>query len=90
MVTMVELVPFINAVLAPPIEPAALSPQTELTSLGIDSLSTVNLLVAIAEHFHADLSVYVDTLEPPRTILDLQRIATQFMEDGRVVDQKGV
>ncbi|AGH87403.1 MULTISPECIES: phosphopantetheine-binding protein [Ralstonia solanacearum species complex] len=87
--TVAELVPFINAVVTPPVTEATLSAQPELSALGIDSLSTVNLLVALAEHFNADLSAYVDALEPPRTIPDLQRIATLFMEDGRVIHQEG-
>lgn len=87
--TAAQLVPFINDVVTPPVTEASLLPHVELISLGIDSLSMVNLLVGLAEHFNADLSAYVDALEPPRTIHDLQLIATLFMEDGRVVNQKG-
>lgn len=77
-----DLLPFINAVLITPLAPAAMNDATELASLGIDSLATINLLVTIAEHLDADLAAYVDTLEAPRTLGDLRHLAMTFMENN--------
>jgi hypothetical protein len=83
---MAHLAPFINKVITPPVSAASLFAEQERTALGIDSLSAVNVLVDLSEHFKADLSAYVDTLEPPRTMADLLRIAALFMENGCVSD----
>jgi len=57
----------------------ALSPITKLTELGIDSLATVSLLVALAEETGVTLEDFADNLELPNSIEDLCILAETFL-----------
>lgn len=61
----------------------ALTPQTLLHEVGLDSLATVNLMVALAEAAEVDLEDHLDDLAPPRTIGDLCAIAVRFDAAGK-------
>jgi acyl carrier protein len=60
-----------------------LTPQTLLHEVGLDSLATVNLMVALAEAAEVDLEDYLDDFAPPRTIADLCAIAVRFDSAGK-------
>lgn len=60
----------------------AVMPETSLLTLGVDSLTTVNLMVSLAESADVDLEDYFDDIETPVTVGDLCQIAGLFA-DGK-------
>lgn len=57
-----------------------LSAGASLEDIGLDSLSTVNVLLALSSRFEVDLESAFEGLSPPRTLSDLADIAGSFAE----------
>lgn len=70
----------LEAALGKSIEITHLTDDTELNTLGLDSLLTISAIVGLSEDCGIDLSEHADTLSVPHTIGDLLGIATFFME----------
>ncbi|MCW8176467.1 acyl carrier protein [Verminephrobacter aporrectodeae] len=64
------------------VDSSTVMPETSLSALGVDSLTTVNLMVSLAETADVDLEDYFDEIETPATVGDLCRIAGLFA-DGK-------
>ena len=57
---------------------SGLTPQTAFFELGIDSLATVSLMVALADAADVDLEDFADNLETPATVAALCQMAAMF------------
>ncbi|SNR74514.1 acyl carrier protein [Puniceibacterium sediminis] len=57
---------------------AELAPDTKLHTLGIDSLTAVNLVVALSAQTGVDLEDFIDDLETPDSIAGLCDIVARF------------
>lgn len=55
--------------------------DTTLTTLGLDSLLTISVLVSLLEDCGVDLGEHADSLVTPSTLGDLCDIAGRFMDD---------
>lgn len=58
--------------------PGLLQPDTDLAAAGIDSMTVVDLIMALAEHHGADLETALADVEPPRSLADLTALADRF------------
>ena len=56
----------------------ALMTSTVLNEIGIDSLSTVDLILSFAERYQTDIEIALEGHDPPRTVGDLVKIVTRF------------
>ncbi len=74
----------VGETLARPIDLASMSSDTELSSLGLDSISIIGILVSLSEEYGVDLGEYVDDLAAPRTLQELITLTTTFQEKNLV------
>jgi rhodanese-related sulfurtransferase len=72
---------YLGGALGQPLDLSQLSDNTALSTLGLDSLLTIGVLVALLEDCHVDLAEHADSLVTPSTIGDLVAIADRFMDD---------
>jgi len=72
---------YLEAVLGKPVDLSPLPDDTPLNTLGLDSLLTISVLVALLEDCGVDLGEYADSLVTPSTLGDLSAIADRFMGD---------
>ncbi len=70
--------------LARPIDLASMDKTTELSNLGLDSISIIGILVNLSEQYGVDLADYVDDLAAPRTLQELITLTTTFQEKSLV------
>lgn len=70
---------YLEEALGKPVELSSLSDDTELNTLGLDSLLTVNVLVTLLEDCGVDLGQHADSLVTPSTLGDLYAVADRFM-----------
>lgn len=59
-----------------------LTPSTELFALGIDSLTTINVLMEVASAYAVELDGFVDDIGELTTVGDLCALATKFAGDS--------
>ena len=59
---------------------AALDDEVDLSSLGLDSILAITVLVGLAEEFGVDLEDYVESLTAPRSLGNLISIVLMFQE----------
>ena len=65
------LSPIVHSFLASDRHPLALNGDDRLAELGIDSLTTLNILMSAAEKFSLDLSRLDETASAPVTVSDV-------------------
>ncbi len=65
-----------------PVDLAPLSDDTPLTTLGLDSLLTVSVLVSLMEDWGVDPGEHADSLVTPSTLGDLYALADRFTKAG--------
>jgi rhodanese-related sulfurtransferase/acyl carrier protein len=68
----------LEAALGNPVDLAPLSDDTPLNTLGLDSLLTISVLVALMEDWGVDLGEHADSLVTPSTLGDLYALAERF------------
>ena len=71
---------YLGTALGRPVDLTALSDDTALSSFGLDSLSTIGVLVTLLEDCGVDLTEHADSLVTPSTLDDLYAVAGRFME----------
>ncbi|MBO4207261.1 rhodanese-like domain-containing protein [Micromonospora echinofusca] len=71
---------YLGEALGRPIDLAPLPGDTTLNSFGLDSLSTIGVLVTLLEDCGVDLGEHADSLVTPSTLDDLYAIAGRFMK----------
>src|SRR2546430_12408908 len=72
---------YLEAALDKPVDLAQVPDNTPLNTFGLDSLSTISLLVTLLEDRGVDLGEHADSLVTPSTLDDLYSIADRFMDD---------
>jgi acyl carrier protein len=70
----------LSAALGRPLDIAALDDEVDLSSLGLDSILAITVLVGLAEEFGVDLEDYVESLTAPRSLGNLISIVLMFQE----------
>ena len=55
-------------------------PGAVLADIGIDSMTVVDLIMAFAERYNADLETALDGVEPPRTIAQFLTLIAGFQK----------
>jgi rhodanese-related sulfurtransferase len=70
---------YLEAVLGKPVDLAGLPEGTALSTLGLDSLATISVLVTLLEDSGVDLAEHADSLVTPSTVGDLSAIADRFL-----------
>ncbi len=60
-----------------------LQEETELYTLGIDSLTTINVLLALATDYQVELENFVSEIDGLKTIGDLCELAAKFSADSQ-------
>ena len=70
---------YLGAALGKPVDLSPLPGDTPLNTFGLDSLSTIGVLVTLLEDCDVDLGEYADSLVTPSTLDDLYAIAGRFM-----------
>ncbi|MEU5696355.1 rhodanese-like domain-containing protein [Actinosynnema sp. NPDC020468] len=73
---------YLEAALGKPVDLAPLPDDTPLNDFGLDSLSTIGVLVTLLEDCGVDLGEHADSLVTPSTLDDLYAIADRFMGTG--------
>ena len=68
----------LEAALGTPVDLEPLSDDTPLNTLGLDSLLTIGVLVALMEDWGVDLGEHADSLVTPSTLGDLYALAERF------------
>jgi rhodanese-related sulfurtransferase len=71
---------YLGAALGKPVDLAPLPGDTALHAFGLDSLSTIGVLVTLLEDCGVDLGEHADSLVTPSTLDDLYAIAGRFIE----------
>lgn len=71
---------YLGAALGRPVDLSPLPGDTALDTFGLDSLSTIGVLVALLEDCDVDLMEHADSLVTPSTLDDLYAIAGRFMK----------
>ncbi|GAA2934957.1 rhodanese-like domain-containing protein [Streptomyces enissocaesilis] len=71
----------LEAALGKPVDLDPLPDDTSLSTLGLDSLLTISVLVTLLEDCGVDLGEHADSLVTPSTLGDLYAIAGRFMGD---------
>ncbi|MEY9839839.1 rhodanese-like domain-containing protein [Streptacidiphilus sp. EB103A] len=71
---------YLEAALGSPVNLVPLPDDTALSSLGLDSLLTISVLVTLLEDCGVDLGEHADSLVTPSTLEDLYAIANRFTE----------
>ncbi|GJF33960.1 hypothetical protein KNE206_66600 [Kitasatospora sp. NE20-6] len=71
---------YLEEALGEPVDVAGLPEDTTLNALGLDSLTTISVLVSLLEDCGVDLGEHADSLVTPSTLGDLYGIAGRFME----------
>ncbi|MGW0563268.1 rhodanese-like domain-containing protein [Streptomyces sp. NPDC003016] len=71
----------LEAALGKPVDLDPLPDDTPLSTLGLDSLLTISVLVTLLEDCGVDLGEHADSLVTPSTLGDLYAIAGRFMGD---------
>jgi rhodanese-related sulfurtransferase len=72
---------YLQEALGQPLDLYRLSDDTALSTLGLDSLLTISVLVTLLEDCEVDLGEHADSLVTPSTVGDLVAIADRFMND---------
>ncbi|ACU38067.1 sulfurtransferase [Actinosynnema pretiosum subsp. pretiosum] len=72
---------YLEAALGKPVDLGALPDDAPLGVLGLDSLTTIGVLVALLEDAGVDLGEYADSLVTPSTLGDLYALADRFAAD---------
>lgn len=70
---------YLGAALGRTVDLSPMPGDTALNSFGLDSLSTIGVLVTLLEDCGVDLGEHVDSLVTPSTLDDLYAIAGRFM-----------
>lgn len=70
---------YLGTALGRPVDLAAMSDDTALSSFGLDSLSTIGVLVTLLEDCGVDLTEHADSLVTPSTLDDLYAVAGRFL-----------
>ncbi|MET9532203.1 MULTISPECIES: rhodanese-like domain-containing protein [unclassified Streptomyces] len=72
---------YLEMALGKPVDLSPLPDDTALSTLGLDSLLTISVLVTLLEDCGVDLGEHADSLVTPSTLGDLYAVADRFMED---------
>src|SRR5688572_10342834 len=70
---------YLGAALGRTVDLSPMPGDTALNTFGLDSLSTIGVLVTLLEDCGVDLGEHVDSLVTPSTLDDLYAIAGRFM-----------
>jgi rhodanese-related sulfurtransferase/acyl carrier protein len=70
---------YLEEALGKPVDLAPLPDETPLSTLGLDSLLTISVLVTLLEDCDVDLGEHADSLVTPSALGDLFAIADRFM-----------
>lgn len=70
----------LSATLGRSLDVASMSEDTQLSSIGLDSILAITTLIGLAEEFETDLEHYADNLATPGTIGDLISMVAMFTE----------
>lgn len=54
--------------------------QSPLADIGVDSLMVVDLIMAFAERYNADLEVVLDGVEPPQNLNSFINLISDFQK----------
>ena len=73
---------YLEQVLGNPVDVFQYSDDTTLTTLGLDSLMNIDLMVSLLEDCGVDLGEHADSLVTPSTLGDLYAITNRFMSGG--------
>jgi rhodanese-related sulfurtransferase/acyl carrier protein len=80
---------YLEEALGTPVDVVQLPDDTTLNTLGLDSLSTISVLVSLLEDCGVDLGEHADSLVTPSTLGDLFDIAGRFMESEDTTTDEG-
>jgi rhodanese-related sulfurtransferase len=76
-----KIAEYLELALGKPVDLAPVPDDTPLNTFGLDSLSTISILVTLLEDCGVDLGEHADSLVTPSTLDDLYAIADRFMGD---------
>jgi rhodanese-related sulfurtransferase/acyl carrier protein len=76
-----KIAEYLELALGKPVDLTPVPDDTPLNTFGLDSLSTISVLVTILEDCGVDLGEHADSLVTPSTLEDLYAIAGRFMGD---------
>lgn len=80
---------YLEEALGTPVDVAQLPEDTTLTTLGLDSLATISVLVSLLEDCGVDLGEHADSLVTPSSLGDLFNIAGRFMASEETTADEG-
>jgi rhodanese-related sulfurtransferase len=78
----------LGAELGRPVDLSGVPGDTTLNSFGLDSLSTIGVVVTLLEDSGVDLSEYADSLVTPSTLDDLYALAGRFIKTEDPISQE--
>jgi acyl carrier protein len=78
MISTQDVVPIVRSFLANGKESGPISESDQLSELGIDSLTTLNVMLTAAERFGLDLGQLDENMRVPVTIGDIVAVLTEL------------
>jgi acyl carrier protein len=78
MISTQDVVPIVRSFLATGKESRPISESDQLSELGIDSLTTLNVMLTAAERFGLDLGQLDENMRVPATIGDIVAVLTEL------------